>query len=904
MKKSEKILNGIIISLIIVLGSIMTPLCYAITNEETSNIGSEQETKTVSNVWKDGIYEIQIASNTSKCLEVFDASNSNYANIQLGTYAGANQQKFKIINQGNGYYTIEALHSGKVLDVEGSSHANGANVQQYAKNQTVAQKWIIKETDDGYCNIISVCNNLYLDVAYGSTENGANVQVYEGNGTKAQKFILKELESLVGTQTIEDGYYIINSGVASNKVLEISGGSNKNGANLQIGQNNESKQQKFKITYLNNGYYTIVNYKTAKSLDIPYESRAVGTNVQQYTSNNTNAQKWIIKDAGNGYFYIMSICNGLYLDVAYGSSANGTKVQVYTGNGTSAQKFKFTKIDTIIGEKTISDGYYTIATSLKPNKVLDIEGRSINNGANLQLWEYANGKNQKYKITYIGNGYYTMRNVTSKKYLDIAYAGTTNGTNVWQYEENESDAQKWIIKKTEDGYYNIISFCNDLYLDVAYGSTANGTNIQVYEGNGTKAQKFIFTPVEVIEGTQSISNGTYKISMYIDNNKVLDVVEGSNYNGANIQIWSYANCLQQKFKIEYIGNGYYTIKSARSGKVLDVAGGAGVNGSNVQQYESNGTDAQKWIIYPVGDGSYNIISACNDLYLDVAYGSTNNGTNVQIYTANKTSAQKFKFEEVTAIEPETGTYGSSGLYIKGDSRGSELKYYKIGNGPNVFFATFAVHGFEDAWNYDGQELTKIAEEFKEKLISMQDEGLANKWTIYIFPSVNPDGEYHGYTNNGPGRTSLYSDAPDNKGIDINRCWSAGYKSETKKERNYNGTEPFQAYEARALREFLINHRATNGQTILVDLHGWLNETIGDDGIGSYYRSQFGMTQHIPTYGQGYLVNWAVNNLGFNGRTARACLVEMPEVSNPSQVSSWGYANKYINATINMLRGII
>ena len=69
---------------------------------------------------------------------------------------------------------------------------------------------------------------------------------------------------------------------------------------------------------------------------------------------------------------------------------------------------------------------------------------------------------------------------------------------------------------------------------------------------------------------------------------------------------------------------------------------------------------------------------------------------------------------------------------------------------------------------------EIANKFKDKLISMYDENLANKWTIYIFPSVNPDGEYHGWTHNGPGRTTVYSNAPTHQGIDMNRTWSTDW----------------------------------------------------------------------------------------------------------------------------------
>lgn len=261
-----------------------------------------------------------------------------------------------------------------------------------------------------------------------------------------------------------------------------------------------------------------------------------------------------------------------------------------------------------------------------------------------------------------------------------------------------------------------------------------------------------------------------------------------------------------------------------------------------------------------------------------------------------------KITEQRKIAFNSGTYGKSGLKIQGNKNGTDLKYYKIGSGPSVFFATFAIHGWEDDFDYDGQELTKIANSFKDRLISMNDIDLANKWTIYIFPSLNPDGEYYGWTHNGPGRTSLYSNAPEHKGIDMNRTWSTDWVKYTT-DRNYTGIEPFQAYEARYLRDFLLSKKSKIGQTVLVDLHGWLNETMGDDEIGAYYRSKIGMSKHISSYGRGYLINWARANLGSNGRTARTALIELPEAYSSADVSNWGLADKYINATINMLRGI-
>ena len=189
------------------------------------------------------------------------------------------------------------------------------------------------------------------------------------------------------------------------------------------------------------------------------------------------------------------------------------------------------------------------------------------------------------------------------------------------------------------------------------------------------------------------------------------------------------------------------------------------------------------------------------------------------------------------INYSKGTYGITGLKAVGSPAGSDLEYYKWGNGPNVFYATFAIHGFEDQWNHDGLELIEIANEFYQTLINSENYELAQKWTVYIFPGINIDGVMYGTPNDGPGRTTLVSQAPGGKGIDLNRCWQVG-SSYTRRtdNRNYNGTMGFQAYEAQYLRNFLLNNKSKNGQTLLVDLHGWTQQLIGDPTMCSFYRN--------------------------------------------------------------------
>ena len=178
------------------------------------------------------------------------------------------------------------------------------------------------------------------------------------------------------------------------------------------------------------------------------------------------------------------------------------------------------------------------------------------------------------------------------------------------------------------------------------------------------------------------------------------------------------------------------------------------------------------------------------------------------------------------VDFEQGIYGQSGLKVKGDSRGQDLRYYKFGNGKNVFYATFALHGFEDLWNNDGKELTYIAERFKDYLIRIGKSNIFKDWTLYLFPQVNPDGTNHGWTNNGPGRTTIYSSAPGNRGIDLNRNFRAEGTEHTKftGDRNYNGERGFEAYEAKFLAEFIKATQSKNGKNVLVDTHrmAWRN----------------------------------------------------------------------------------
>jgi GH25 family lysozyme M1 (1,4-beta-N-acetylmuramidase) len=443
-------------------------------------------------------------------------------------------------------------------------------------------------------------------------------------------------------QIIENGTYTISSAMNSNLVLDISGNSMDSGANVLIWNKSNQNNQKFNITYLENGYYKMEVVTSGKYLSGTSLNAKNEDNVIQSTYKDLDTQKWFIKDAGNGYYYIISKSSSLYLDIYGGKSELGTNVQLYEGKNGINQKFRFNKIDVVKGNKVISEGTYNISSALDFNQVLDVSWASQNNNANIEIYTRNMASNQKFKFQYTDDGYYKIVAIHSGKVLTVKSSSITPGANVEQYEDLGLDAQKWVIKSAGDGYYYIISKCNGLYLDLQGGISNSGTNIEVYTPNNKAWQRFKFYSTE-INAKKTIDSGNYIITSALNSNKVIDIENDVISNNVNVDIWERNNQNNQKFIITYLDDGYYTIKAFNSNKVLTVKNKSVLNGSNVVQAFYDGSDAQKWAIVSVENGYYNLVSKSSGLVLDIQGATSANGSNIEVYEKNGGNNQKFKF---------------------------------------------------------------------------------------------------------------------------------------------------------------------------------------------------------------------------------------------------------------------
>ncbi len=682
-----------------------------------------------------------------------------------------------------------------------------------------------------------------------------------------------------------NGVYRLAVGANSNKAIEVKGSNIADDAEVDIWDYGNATAQKFNIEYSEEGYYKITARHSGKSLTVKEGNLSEGAEIVQATYEGLDSQKWIIRDSKINGLVISLKSNPLLAITVEGDIANGSKMILSkTKNSNNQMLYFFSEIES---ERTVKDGEYRLAVGAASNKTIEIAGSSIEDNAKVDIWDYGNAEAQKFNIEYM-NGYYKITARHTGKSLTVKNGNLSEGTEIVQATYEGLDSQKWIIRDSKINGLVISLKSNPLLAITVEGDIANGSKMILSKTKNSNNQMLYF--FSEIESERTVKDGEYRLAVGAASNKTIEIAGSSIEDNAKVDIWDYGNAEAQKFNIEYM-NGYYKITAKHTGKSLTVKNGKLSEGAEIVQSTYEGLDSQKWIIRDSKINGLVISLMSNPLLAITVEGNIENGSRMILSKTENNNNQMLYFFNIIDKNAKEGLYGKSGLMYKGEN-GSYLKYYQIGKGSKHLFTTFSIHGFEDSYSKDGAELTYIADEFFNYLKNNMSNNLVNEWTIYILPVLNPDGQYNGWTNNGPGRTTLYSWAPGNQGIDMNRCFPVGYNREPSK-RNYNGTGPLQAYEAQALRDFILSN--TGSQNIVIDVHGWLNETIGDNDLGAYYRNELGISKHIGTYGNGYLIQWA--------RTipnTKAMLLELPQVNSHNQLLNMNLSGKFINATMRIL----
>lgn len=451
---------------------------------------------------------------------------------------------------------------------------------------------------------------------------------------------------------VEEGTYTIESALASDKVIEVSGAGWDAGTGIVLSDKDNAKSsQRYEIVKTSDGYYNIIAEHSGKALEV--QGNSSGASICQKERNiNSQAQKWYFVNAGNGRYNIAS-AYGTYMDVQSALTSSGTPVWTYDYNGTNAQIWQLIKSE----YQPVADGTYVIKNTQDTNLVLDIEGNSISDYASVILYQNKEGANQRFEVTYAGGGYYKIFAEHSQKSLDVNNASTASGEKLQQFTWNGTNAQLWKFVDAGNGAYYIRSKVGTV-IDLASGQVVSGTNVCMDSMSGDASQKWQMEKSEY----RPFEDGQYVISNAGSPYNVMTL------NDNNIELGLYSASDTQMFDISYVDNGYYKIISRSNGNVLDVKDAAVGNGVSLWTFQWNGTDAQLWKIIPNSDGSVQIRSKLGTV-IDITNGMIIPGTDIQMFAANGTDAQKWKLEadkgEVNLQPIPDGTYAIENSTVSG-----------------------------------------------------------------------------------------------------------------------------------------------------------------------------------------------------------------------------------------------
>ena len=347
----------------------------------------------------------------------------------------------------------------------------------------------------------------------------------------------------------------------------------------------------------------------------------------------------------------------------------------------------------------LETGVYCICMKQNYKNFLGSEGNVETHRANIQIVEKNYSKKQCWVITALGNGKYSIWNLSSGMALGIVGITPKQNANICQFRRHYKNVAQFYIRKTTDGAVVIQPVGGSFVLAATSADVKPGVDIRLTKYTAQMEAKWRCVKTT----SMPAADATYTIRSKLDDSKYLSIegaakTSGANcilsgtsagkyvtiystaadkcmirptcsnftlnvysnmQNGSNVKQYKITNSVRQFWKFNDEGNGYYSIRLASdTSMALDVAGGSAKEGANIQVYKFNGSDAQLFSLEKVDasrilpNGYYAMKSSANTkMAVEIANNSKSSGANVQLGTYNNRNKQKFYI-----------SYAGSGLY--------------------------------------------------------------------------------------------------------------------------------------------------------------------------------------------------------------------------------------------------
>lgn len=426
-------------------------------------------------------------------------------------------------------------------------------------------------------------------------------------------------------------------------------------------------------------YGIALKYESGTNASVILKSYEAGSDYRAYFVITYTEPKIV-----SGVYMIKNAQNGLYLNTANGGYAAGTKIQQYSGSDGDAdlkQLFKITFVQTVGATDQLN--YYTIRPMT--NNGMGLESSLSGTSRDVTIETMSTGDNWAsllYNHSWVisqNGSYYTIKNgrVSDTSYL-TAPSNTTEGAIVFT-SDTITNYSKWVLEPyTDDEISNVrwISSVSTLIVGKSFsykaymyddrigingpikysvtntdGSATDNATINentgylqalkpgtirvraTYDGAGYFWSRFV-TIEPSYEGTYYFSNAEYGKYMQIDDNS------SSSIDGAFFELWDYDGDNDQRWKIEYVSNGYYKLISVASTKVATAP--SSLN-SKITQTDYAGSSTQLWKITSEDKTRLKFSPKSNTSYY-MAAGSgafTSDGRNIEMRESQSDGKDKW-----------------------------------------------------------------------------------------------------------------------------------------------------------------------------------------------------------------------------------------------------------------------
>ncbi|WP_042406677.1 RICIN domain-containing protein [Streptacidiphilus carbonis] len=279
-------------------------------------------------------------ANSHLMLTIAAGSTANGTAAIQQSADSATDQKWRFVQQTDGYFKIFNVASGKVLGVANQSSANGAKILQWDDNGTPDHEWAVAPDPAGGFSAVNRISGKYLEIPDASTTAGTGAGQWESTGCACQRWNLAQ----TALPPLSTGQYVLvnkNSG----KYLDMPNASATTGTAADQWQNSACDCQLWTFQSQSGGAWTLTNVNSRLNLDVGNGSASAGAAIVQNTANGGNSQKWTLTDAGGGYYKLANVNNGLLAGVAQSSTANGAAVIQWNDVSVNDQLWQIVRVN-------------------------------------------------------------------------------------------------------------------------------------------------------------------------------------------------------------------------------------------------------------------------------------------------------------------------------------------------------------------------------------------------------------------------------------------------------------------------------------------------------------------------------------------------------------------------------